>query len=113
MSVEIEPFENVDRSKTYDPDQDRYIPHHPADRAKEYVQRGVDQVREMATDNLGKTIFTALGAGFAIGFVLAQTSRSRRPSSWTDRITAEGVGRKILGQLDGVLPHAISDRLKK
>lgn len=112
MSVETEPFENVDRSKTFDPDQDHYISHHPADRAKEYVQRGVDQVQEMATDNLGKTIFAALGAGFAIGIILTQSSRHARRSSWTDRITAEGVGRKILDQLDGVLPGAISDRLK-
>ncbi|MEQ8836477.1 MAG: hypothetical protein RID07_06695, partial [Lacipirellulaceae bacterium] len=72
MSVETEPFENVDRSKTYDPEQDRYIAHDPADRAKEYVQRGIGQVREMASDNLGKTIFAALGAGFAIGFILTQ-----------------------------------------
>ncbi|QDT01107.1 hypothetical protein [Adhaeretor mobilis] len=113
MPANTEPFTNVDRSETFDPGEGEYISHDPAQRAQQYLQRGVSQVREMAKDNLGKTIFTALGAGFALGFILTQSSRRSSSSSWTDRIAAEGLGRKILGQLDGVLPDAVSNRLRK
>lgn len=78
-----------------------------------YVSRGATQIREMTREHEGTTVLLALGAGFGLGLLiggLLASSRSR-PRSWSDRLAAEGIGRRLLERLERVLPDALDERI--
>lgn len=77
------------------------------------ITRGLGQVDDMVLDHEGRAILTALAAGFGIGYVLGcmLAGSESRPKNWSDRIAAEGLGRRVMEGLDRMLPEAISSRL--
>jgi hypothetical protein len=78
----------------------------------EYVSRGASQVREMTRDHEGTTVLVALAAGFGVGLLIgAAIAPSHRQPSWSDRLAAEGVGRRLLARVESMIPEALAERL--
>lgn len=78
-----------------------------------YAARGVDQMRDMVSDNAGRSMLIALGAGLGVGFLIGTAlSGSSRSSGWWDRSTAEGLGKGLLNRLEQLVPESINDRFK-
>ena len=81
-----------------------------------YLARGNEQLREIVEDREGQTVLLACAVGFgigvAIGYALGGPSERER-GRWSDRITAEGLGRKLLDRIDQFLPEAVASRLHR
>ncbi|MEX2307020.1 MAG: hypothetical protein WD738_05480 [Pirellulales bacterium] len=77
-----------------------------------YLSRGASQFRDMTRDHEGTAVLVALAAGFGVGLMIgaALASSQRRPRSWTDRIAAEGLGRRLLERAEGLIPDALAER---
>lgn len=72
------------------------------------------QFGNLIRDREVESVCGALAVGFCVGLVLgAAVGRPSRPESWTDRVTAEGLGRKLMDSIERILPNAISERLYK
>jgi hypothetical protein len=79
-----------------------------------YLARGNEQIREMVEDHEGQAVLIALAVGFGIGVVLGYgLGGSQHEERWTDRIAAEGLGRRFLERLDTILPEAVTSRFAK
>ncbi len=80
---------------------------------EQYMERGKDQLREIMQDNAGRTVLISLAAGFGLGLVIGQAlgGSPRSSSKWSDRIAAEGLGRKLMEGVEGILPDAVSKHL--
>ena len=77
-----------------------------------YVSQRADQFREMTRDHEGRAVLVAFAAGFGVGLLIggALVSSHRRPRRWSDRVTAEGIGRKFLDRVESMIPEAIAER---
>lgn len=86
-----------------------------AEQASEYVTRGASHVREYARDHGGATVVVALAAGFGIGLAIGRALGipHRQPRRWRDRVTAEGIGRKFLDRIEGMIPDVLAERFGK
>lgn len=86
-----------------------------ADTASGYVTRRASQVRELTRDHEGAAVAMALAAGFGIGLVIGSglAMSHRKPQSWRDRLTAEGVGRRLLDRIEGIIPDALASHFGK
>jgi hypothetical protein len=70
------------------------------------------QFRELIKDREVESVLGAVAVGFCLGVVLGSAlPRPTRQHSWTDRVTAEGLGRRLMENLERILPNAISERL--
>jgi hypothetical protein len=79
-----------------------------------YLARGACQIRHMVEDHAGRSVLTALAVGFGVGLAIGKAlGHSSSHKHWTDRVAAEGIGRRFLERLDQFLPEAISSRLDK
>jgi hypothetical protein len=84
------------------------------DQQQSYLERGNQQFREMVADHEGQAVFVALALGFGIGLALGYgMGGSRQEERWTDRIAAEGLGRRLLERVESLLPEAVTSRLGK
>jgi hypothetical protein len=78
----------------------------------DYVSHGASQVREMTRDHEGTAVLVALAAGFGVGLLIGAALAPRhQPRRWSDRLTAEGIGRRLLERVEGMIPDALSERL--
>lgn len=79
---------------------------------QQYAARGKEQLLEMVGDNAGRSMLVALGAGLGVGLLIGSAlAGSSRSARWYDRSSAEGLGRRVLDTLEGIVPSALSDRL--
>ena len=80
---------------------------------EQYMERGKQQLREMMDDKAGRTVLISLAAGFGLGLVLGRAlgGSSRSSSRWSDRIAAEGLGRRLMEGVEAVIPDALSKHL--
>lgn len=96
---------------------DRYVRHTAdagCDDIKQYVQRGTKQIRGMIEDDAARSVLVAMAAGFGLGLILGKTlGGSSSPSRWTDRVAAEGLGRRMMDKLEHIAPDAISKYLNR
>jgi len=77
-----------------------------------YLEQGNDQFRSMTRDHEGTAVLVALAAGFGVGVLIGcAMAPSPRRHSWTDRIAAEGLGRKIMQRFEGMIPEMLSERI--
>jgi hypothetical protein len=77
-----------------------------------YWEQGSDQLREITRDHEGQAVLVALAVGFGVGLLLgAALGQAGQKPLWGERATAEGLGRRLLDQVDRFLPDAISERL--
>jgi hypothetical protein len=76
-----------------------------------YVSQGTEQFGQMTRGHEGQAVMIALAAGFGVGFIIGCSLASSRqqPQSWTDRIMAEGLGRKLLARVERMMPEMISE----
>jgi hypothetical protein len=60
-------------------------------------------------------VLVALAAGFGVGLVIgcAIASSQSQPKTWHDRIAAEGLGRRLLERIEGMMPDALTDLYRK
>lgn len=79
--------------------------------ASEVWNRGEDQLRELIREREGPAILLAVATGVGVGLVLggALGRFQRRPKSWRDRLTAEGLGRRLMDRIEAMLPDALAD----
>jgi hypothetical protein len=84
-----------------------------------YFSRGAtqlrDEMRECTSEHPGSALFVSLAVGFGVGMLIGvgvMASR-RRPTSWRERIAAEGIGRKFLDRLESIIPETLSERFGK
>jgi hypothetical protein len=82
------------------------------DEAANYVSKGVEKLGSVTRGHEGQATLIALAAGFGVGLVIgcSLVSSHRRPQTWRDRVMAEGIGRKFLDRVEGMIPEAIADR---
>ncbi len=78
---------------------------------RSFLERSNDQLREMVADHEGQSVLAALALGFGIGLALGLSIAPEPKQRWTDRIAAEGLGRRLLERIDSLLPESISDKL--
>jgi hypothetical protein len=92
-----------------------------AEQAQDYAAQGISHMRESLSectrDHEGSALLVSLGAGFGVGLVigvaLSSAMSSRKPRTWRDRMAAEGIGRKIMDQLESMVPEALAERFGK
>jgi hypothetical protein len=94
------------------PQQSRGRHDHPRSATSQnYLERGNQQLREMVEDHEGQTVLVALAFGFAVGLVIGYSfGGPSEPERWTDRIAAEGIGRRFLERIDSLLPESITKK---
>jgi hypothetical protein len=82
------------------------------DEAAHYVSKGVEKFGSVTRGHEGQATLIALAAGFGVGLVIgcSLVSSHHRPETWRDRVMAEGIGRKFLDRVEGMIPEAIADR---
>jgi len=79
-----------------------------------YLEQGMSQFREMTRDHEGTAVAVALATGFGIGLVLGCALASHeRPRTWRERLSAEGMGRHMLDRIEGMIPDALADYIRK
>jgi hypothetical protein len=80
-----------------------------------YLERGNDQFRELMADREGQAALAALAFGFGVGLVIGYSigGSTRHRDHWSDRIAAEGLGRRFLDRLESMLPESITSRMGK
>ncbi len=90
-------------------------PHSQKDHKQQgYLARGQSQLYEVVSDHEGRTILLSWVAGFGLGVLLGfSLSKSGRPRRLADRVTAEGIGQKMMDRIERLLPDVLSDRLNK
>lgn len=76
-----------------------------------FLERGNQQLRDMVEDHEGQTVLVALALGFGIGLAIGYSISPEPQHRWTDRVAAEGVGRRLLERFDALLPESISSKL--
>ena len=85
-----------------------------AEEASEYVSRGASQVRELTRDHEGSVVLIGLVAGFGVGLLIGSALAPRRqPRSWKDRMMAEGIGRRMLERIEGMMPDKFAEYFSK
>ena len=89
--------------------------HEAYEEAGDYLSQGASQVRDLTRDHEGTAVVIALAAGLGIGLTIgsALAMQHRRPKSWRESISAERVGRKMLDRLEGMIPDALAEYLRK
>jgi hypothetical protein len=80
-----------------------------AERASEYWERGESQLRDWTEGHETTTVLVALATGFGIGAMIGYAlSAPHRPKSLKDRLMAEGIGRRVMDRIEGMLPEAVA-----
>jgi hypothetical protein len=71
-----------------------------------------DEMDECIRGHEGSALLVSLAVGLGVGVLIgtAIMASRRRPTSWRDRITAEGIGRKFLDRVESMIPEALSER---
>jgi hypothetical protein len=85
------------------------------DQVAGYVSQGTEQFGQMTRGHEGQAVMLALAAGFGIGFVIGCSLASpyQKPQNWSDRIMAEGLGRKLLARVERMMPEMISEHFAR
>ncbi len=85
------------------------------DEVSGYISQGASQFREMTEGHEARTVLIALAAGFGVGLLIggALASSHRRPRRWSDRIAAEGLGRRLLDRVESMIPETITERFSR
>jgi hypothetical protein len=86
---------------------------HMRDEISDYMSRGTSQIRDLTRDHEGTTVLVAMAAGFGVGLLIGgmlASSYESRPRSWTDRIAAEGLGRRLLDRVESMIPEVLTER---
>jgi len=80
-----------------------------------YISRGAQQFRKMTHDREGTTMLVALAAGFGVGLVIgcSLATSHRQPKSWSDRLMADGLGRKIIARVERMVPEAVAEHFNR
>jgi hypothetical protein len=84
--------------------------------ARDYLQRGADQVAHRVNERPGASIMMAGLVGFGIGLLLSQALTAEEDHSYSksfDRGTAERLGRNLLDRIEQAMPTMLRDRLMK
>jgi hypothetical protein len=77
-----------------------------------FVSRGASQFGELTRDREGTAVLIALAAGFGIGFLIGSAlAPEPKPQRWSDRLAAEGIGRRLLERVESMIPEALAERL--
>lgn len=86
-----------------------------AEQASDYIAEGASQAREFARERGGATVVAALVTGFGIGLVVGHAvgMPKREPKRLRDRIAAEGLGRRLLDRIEGMIPDALAEHFGK
>jgi hypothetical protein len=81
------------------------------DQVAGYVSQGTEQFGQMTRGHEGQAVMIALAAGFGVGFLIgcSLASSHQKPHGWSDRIMAEGLGRKLLARVERMMPEMISE----
>ncbi len=82
-----------------------------AEHASSYVRRGASQLRQLTRDHEGSAVLVALVAGLGVGVFIgsAMAAPHRQPKGWKDRLMAEGLGRRMLDRIEGMIPAAVAE----
>lgn len=82
------------------------------DEVSDYLSHGTSQIRNLTRDHEGTTVLVAMAAGFGVGLLIGKLASSyeSRPRSWTDRIAAEGLGRRLLDRVESMIPEVLTER---
>jgi hypothetical protein len=86
-----------------------------AEQASDYVTQGAAEVQECIREHSGASIAVTLVAGFGVGLLIGRAlgTPHRQPRSWRERLTAEGVGRRLLDRIEAMLPEALAEHFGK
>jgi len=86
-----------------------------AEQASDYVTQGAEQVQECIRDYSGTAVVVSLVAGFGIGLAIgkALSGSHQEPQTWRDRITAEGLGRRLMDRIEAMIPDALAEHFTK
>ena len=79
-----------------------------------YIEQGISQMEECTRDHAGAAILVSLAAGFGIGLAIGcALATPHQPKTWRDRLSAEGIGRQMLDRLEGMIPDALAEYIRK
>jgi len=79
-----------------------------------YLAQGASQFREMTRDHEGTAVIVALAAGFGIGIAIGcALATPQRPQTWRERLNTEGIGRHMLDRIEGMIPDALAEYIRK
>jgi hypothetical protein len=83
------------------------------DEVAEYYSQGTERFSEVTRGHEGQAVLIALAAGFGVGLVIgcSLATASRRPQTWTERVMAEGLGRRIMDRVERMMPEALAEHL--
>jgi hypothetical protein len=83
------------------------------DEVAEYYSQGTERFSDMTRGHEGQAVLIALAAGFGVGLVIgcSLATASRRPQTWTERVMAEGLGRRIMDRVERMMPEALAEHL--
>jgi hypothetical protein len=86
-----------------------------ADQASQYVRETAEDAQECMMEHSTAAVVTALVGGFGIGLLIghAIAMPRREPRSWRDRLTAEGIGRRLMERIESVIPDALAEHFGK
>jgi hypothetical protein len=87
-----------------------------SDYASDVVSQGSEYVRDLTRDREGTAVGVALAAGFGIGLVLGCSiarSYAEPTRNWRDRITDEGLGRRLMANIERIIPTALAEHFVK
>jgi hypothetical protein len=86
-----------------------------AEQASEFVSRQASNVAECTREHAGAAVVTALVTGFGIGLLVGHAigMPRRQPKRLIDRVTAEGLGRRLMDRIEGMIPDALAEHFGK
>jgi hypothetical protein len=86
-----------------------------AEQASEFVSRQASNIAECTREHSGAAVVTALVTGFGIGLLVGHAigMPHRQPKRLIDRATAEGLGRRLMDRIEGMIPDALAEHFRK
>lgn len=86
-----------------------------AEQASNYVSERASEACEFAREHSAATVVAALATGLGIGLVVGRAlgMSHRQPQRLRDRIAAEGLGRRLLDRIEGMIPDALAEHFRK
>jgi len=85
-----------------------------SDEWRKYAAEGRQQIRDIVSDNAGRSVLVAMTAGLGAGVLLGLAfGGSRNSSRWFNKATADKFGRSLLDKLESSVPSAVNDYLQR
>ncbi len=85
-----------------------------AERATDYISQSAAHAQGCIREHSGKSVMVSLVAGFGIGLLVGRAlAKPAEPRLRSYRSAAEGIGRRLIDRIEGMIPETLAEHFGK